>query len=747
MADDNDYGEQPEATEKPAAKKPAAKYDENSPNLAIDFSKTDEGKKFLKKLSEKCMENYQEAYDSSEEYRHRAADDWKIFLGDLPKKQPPFEKSPNPHVPIMLTNLARIYSRSATEIFGDWSNVVTIAPVGSNDYDAARIRTLHTNWQLREQITNFKREMYRALLMFFTCGDVAAHSYWDPFRRRNTHEVLSTDNFIIPYVYVTTEPDYSDVPFKCKIMRRYRHELQRYRDVWLDVDKVIARTAPSWGDDPETPLREETGHTQGQEMPDGVKGAPYVLIWYEGWCELPGDDIERYVKVVIDKTTHAVMHLQVHEKEDWKDKLRFTRQTAELDAYTEAMQGYAANIAAIEQQKMLVQERLMAPDVDPQEAAVMQAALAEAPLPPMPPAPEWTEPGDDGMPTRLEPEPVRMVPIEMFSHGVCIEPLVGSLGLSYGRIEADLNRAANVSLSQFADSAALNNANVFFTNNVEFDTPPSFYPGANIKTRTSTTKLSDSIMPMSVGPASPQLMQLVELMSQFGSEVLQAPGVLSGESGKSGETFRGIAARIEQATKQLSFSTRKFGDFIEQIGKHNCELNAVYLDDEEVFQVNDHALQTIEEMRTGRRMYQHDFKVEVRSDLRFATQQQRIAEADEALNLASVVPPLMNDLAYWHAAVTKCLQARELHDMVPLLGPPPPPPMTPFGIMPTMPGAPVPGEDPAAEQQQPPGQHPEPVNARGGQAGQPPPQAPGPDIQRVSDHGGPQSPQAPGAPS
>lgn len=722
-------------TEDDKIKDSPVSFDETSENIALELAETKEGEAFLKKLSDRCMNNFETAWESTEHYRTRAANDWRLFTGDLPPKPPPFENVPNPHVPIMLSNLSRITMRAQAELFGDWTNVFNVTPVGPDDREQAELLSLHGNWQIRAKLIDFKRQMYRGLLQFYVNGDVTAHSYYDEHKKRNCHEILTPDEFVIPYVLTTTTPDYSDVPFKCKILRRYRHELQKYRSAWLDVDKVLDREPPSWEEDPEAKQRLEMGNVQGHEAPTDVNAssAPYVLIWYEGYHPLPGSEDDRYILAVFDKDTKRCLCLRLHEEEDWQDRVRFDRQTQELQGFLDAQASYPQQVAMLEGKKAEVEGMLANPLVDPEEVALMQQALAQAQPPEPPTPPEWADIDEEGIPG--EPEPVRMVPIESFSHGVCIEPIVGSLGISFGRIEADLNRAANIAISQFADAADLNNVNAYFiANGVEFEGgPPKIFPGAMIKVRGLAADLEKSILPLKPGPASSQLTDLVSLCVQWGQEVLQSPAVLSGEAGKSGETYRGIAARIEQATKQLSVSARKFADFFEQVMKNNGKLNAVYMPDEEIFYVNDHRLKTSKELVAGKKLYQRDYNVEIRSDLRFSTQAQRISEADEALTMLQMSPPLMGDLGYIYVATKAALEAREQHHLIPYLGPQPPPPGTPFGLPP--PGAP-PGAPPPGAMPKPGGepQRPGPVAAQGGAAPQQP-QTPGP-IQAVSDHGG-----------
>jgi hypothetical protein len=99
----------------------------------------------------------------------------------------------------------------------------------------------------------------------------------------------------------------------------------------------------------------------------------------------------------------------------------------------------------------------MAMDVTPEQKMQMIAEAASASEGIMEPQrPEWMK--SDEM---EGPETLRRKPVHMFSHGVCIESLFGSTGLSFGRIQADFNRGANTALSQFVDAATLGNCWTF----------------------------------------------------------------------------------------------------------------------------------------------------------------------------------------------------------------------------------------------------------------------------------------------
>lgn len=699
------------------AKKAPFVYDEEEANLVPSFEGHPDGEEALKTIARDVRENFDADWESAEEYRNRVADDWRIFSGDLPGKSWPWKNCANAHVPIMIENVSRNSMRMYGELFGDWSNVFGVAPIGTTpeSEQEAEVLSLHGNWQIRTQIPDFKRQMERAILANYTIGDFTIHSFFDEDEQCNRHELLTPDEFVIPYVHVTTDPNYADVPRMTRIMMMYRHQLEARKETWSNVEKVLKNAPPSWDDEPDQPLARTVAEVQGNEPNEDDKGAPYKILLQEGWMELPNADRQRYVQVTLDYTSKEILKLAIHEKADWRDLERFNRQAAEATQFREMQQSHLEAMQLHEQTQQGLQMRMMTGDVGPLQAQQAQQSL-EQETPMAPPPPDWMVDPED--PTET-PEPARTVPIRLFTHGVCIESLMGSLGFGYGRIQADYNRAANTALSQFTDAATLANAwGILVAGGMEI---PNFEwrPGMVIPVPGVTAQdMQTGIRELKPGQANNQLLDSVKLFQAFGQSSMQAPDVLSGSPGKSGETFRGISARIEQATKQLSVVTRKFGDVLENVLKNNAELNSQFLSDDEIINISDQR-PAPRQIRVSRRLYQRDYKVEIRADMRFATQPQRISEADEIVQMAMQNPLLQQNPRFLWMATKKALEARGRHDMVAMMGEPPPPPQPP-----PPPGmGPPPGMAPPG----PPGPH------------GPPPGPPGP-------HGGPPGP-SPGPPT
>jgi hypothetical protein len=593
-----------------------------------------------------------------------------------------------------MENTIRMVSRQAYELFGNWTNVFGVTPIGPDDENTAKLLSLHGNWQIRKRIKDFKRQIgHRGLLIFDLFGDVVCHSYWDPQRRSNRHEILTAEEFVCANAHVSTMPDFSDVSWVAKVLFMDAHELRQQDGFWEDVGTVLKRMPPEW-DDAEMSQELRAVVDKAIGVDSSLTKGPYKLIQYEGWLNLPGQERDRYCKVIVDRSTATIVALAIHERVDPYDKRRYEFEVQQLQQYQQAVQ---ERQMLLQEQQQTVQAALAAAHVpradgdSPAEAILEARRIQEIPPPPEPPLPAWM--GGDPQAMPREPD---YIPIRMFAHGVNIEPLVGVVGLGTGQIHAAQNKAANVALSAFIDQATLHNfKNLLVRGDVRFPDKLSIEPGKVHKVEGSTD-LAKDVVPLDFGEANPQFLQLIEMLVRFGNTVSNTPEVLSGESGKSGETAQGISARIEQATKMLSVPTGKYADFVTTVLQNNAALNAIFLEDVEWFSVLNHdptiGKPGMAQISVGREMYDRPYDVEISADLKFTSTSQRISEADALVQMPNAVPELAGNFALKHAVISKSLEARNRYDLVGLLGAPPPPPQM-FG-MPTSPPMPPPGMAP-----------------------------------------------------
>lgn len=668
---------------------PEFEYDDDDPNLAMVFAQHPEGREFARKIVSAAKTDFENDWEALANNRKQAADNMKLFRGDLPAKTWPYKNSANPHVPIMMENLSRLQMRIIGELFGDWTNVFGVVPVGMQDEQTSDILTKHGNWQLREQLTDFKRQMSKAVLLFLTNGDVSSRSYYDPIRNRNCHEVMTGDRFVVPYGTTSMEPDYSDLPHYAMILSYHRHEISKMRGIWFDVDKVLKNKPSDIDDDPDAPMMESVSESKKQDKPMTSRHRTYKIIQYEGWFspeEFPNQTEDRFVKVVFDYHSETLLHLSILEEDDWQESLRYKQQLLELQQYREAYEAYEQQVDQAQERYESNQGLASAETAGLWDKGVASAEMSEenqqppieAPVPP-----NWMEDPTD--PDEMPRQP-RKRPIHLFGHGVCIEPLEGPMGVGYGQMLADMNRAANTALSQYSDAATANNVWSIVTPSgwvVNGGGQVEISPGKHNKIEgVSPKELRDGLVELKPGPASPQLLDIVKFMIEYGQSATQAPDILSGEAGKSGETYRGLDARIEQATKQLTVITRAFADMVTQLLKNNAKLNSMFLPDEEMVAITDPITRMQSPIPVRREMYARSYQIEFRSDMRFTSQQQRIDEGNQVLAMYSNFQFLAQDVAFAYKAMVDVLKAYNRSEYIPMLGPAPNAPATTFGLMP-----------------------------------------------------------------
>lgn len=730
------------------AEKRLKDYDpEEEDNLAELFGQSEEGLQVLKEISELIRDNIKQAQEDAQEQMTRIEKEIGLLLGELPPKQAGYENSANVHVPIMLKGVSRLTARLGGELFQDWHTFVAVRPVsdGPDELKQVDVLSKHTNWQLVSGIPDFREQAELGLMYGIIYPNVVCHSTYDSVRRCNRHEMLTPEEFVMPAVRTQTMPDLSDVPWRARVLHYYRHTIESMEGIWFDVDKVLSGASPSWEDDEdEERLSREAMRVAGKEPTDNEDSAPYKVYWYEGWLRLPKQEKQRFCKAIVDSRSGAVFHLGLHEQDNWKDKVRFDRQLQELQAYRLAVDNFSVQRDMLQQQISNMDGQLALPSGAPEsivqrvQAQVQRGMLSDqaaAMAPPSPP--EWSS-GEVNDP-EFEPEPVMREPIQMFAIMRSLDPPTGPVGIPFGRMLADYNRAADTALSQFIDQATLNNCKSYVAKEeVKFTEAVALKPG-DIKhiAGYDGDDIRQAIMEIDIGQGNPQLLDVVRMCMEFADDAIQAPGVLAGDPGKSGETARGYAMRREQATKQLTTLARRFARFYEQVVKNNAAINAECMPDEELFMVQDPETRQWQGLKAGRKLYARDYAVEFSTDMEFSSKAEKVGNAQTALQMVASVQNASLDAPLVQYCLRKVFEAMGLRDYLPYMGPQAPPPQTPMGQPMLQPGA-SPGAPPGQPQ---PGQGPPP----GG--GMPPNTSPPPAPKGAPSPPAPKLPAGAGMPS
>lgn len=711
---------------------------QDAPNLVPFFLQSEEGRKFLGKVATQVCDDFKRDWDGSEEYRTIRKDNYRLFTGFLKAKTFPFPGCANAHRPLMMERILRLSANVFAEIFNDRDTIFSVRPTGPDDYETAEVLSLHGNWQLRNEITDFLRQQERAMQEFFTAGSVFCHSYYDPIARQNRHDILNCEEFVIPYVWVTNRVDLSDVPRKTRILRKYRGELEDLRDAeeahaWSQIDYILSKEPPGW-DVLDVKNREQSAQREGIVAPPVDPTAPYVFYEYHGTIRFPGEKSQRPICATVESQNKVVTRLYIREEEDWRDRMRYDGQAQELQTFQADLQEHQAAAGKQEELRM----RLQAPDIDPEERMLLEQGLAADELQPPEPPPWLAEAAgvdEMGVP---QPRPVRRLPVEPFTHGVCIDNPSGALGLGYGTILADHNRLSNEALNRFYDAATLANIQCYIVpESLDLGTSSlQLVPGKVFRAKGVTgEQLKNMIVELRASPANTQLLDVLRIADEDADSAVAAPGVMSGEPGKSGETFRGIATRMERATKQLSATAMRYLSFLDRIVVNNARLNSIFLPEHELIQIGNHFqdirnLVTGQSIAIGRDMYRRSYSVSFTADVRFTSQAQRISEADEMVQLALTVNQVAPNPALLYEAAAEAMRARGKQNLIPALGPKPPPPQIPMGM------APPPGPLPSGPETAPP--EGEPPTGEGEPAGVPLPagitggiQGPRPELDQV----------------
>jgi hypothetical protein len=235
-----------------------------------------------------------------------------------------------------------------------------------------------------------------------------------------------------------------------------------------------------------------------------------------------------------------------------------------------------------------------------------------------------------------------------------------------------------MALNQYSIAGALSTAWTIITGNgLQFEGGLKIGPGVvNAAKGYTGDDIRKSFIELKPAPPDNSLLELVKHAKESAQQNTQSQDILSGAPGKSGETAYGVGLRREQAMGIISVPAKAFADrFLKQVLKNNAKLNSIFLDDHEVPTLLNHLQMNQEDdalLGLGRELYAGTFDAEIVADMRFATQTQKVAEADEVTALVlqfvqamQATPPGAQELVF--QSYKAALVARGKKDLVPLL--------------------------------------------------------------------------------
>lgn len=680
---------------------------------------------FVKKLGQEVYDNIEEDLRSSEQFRERRTSIVKLALGIMPPRPDGHDTLAQVHYPIIMTAVSRIHARMYDQQFPSNGEYFGVKPTDQNDLGRTVRVAKHMNWQIEHQIPEYVPNHDAGLMQTLLYGSAFSIFYHSPEKNRPCHEFCATDDIILPYAFKSEDPHMADVPRITRVLRKYKHQLQKLgRSGYYVGAEELFPVDGSAGDEQSgnassKQMTETIDKYQGVEKPKDGKTGARVLWEQHCWAQLPKSDEERPLIVTIDKATHKVLSVVLREDEDPVDRARFNREEAVNNAKYQAdiekwemdMQAYMAGQQTVTPMPMPGE---MTPTVTPmpgEETTSRPDMLEPAEIPPMgTPGPVMPPPQQPLPPAT--PESPKMVPINFFTHYRCLPNPEGIYGLGIGSLLEGHNMVADVVASQLIEAATLANTATFMYSKQAKLSRGEFMikPGSGVETDLSPEQMKGDggLRMITFPPPNPAMGEIIKDQKQEAAELSGAGDILSGEVGGSNETATTTQIRIAQAMAQITITNKRYTRARTAEGRNLARLNSVYLNDVEYFSTVDPfkgGQEGIQEHQVARADYLNDVDITVTADPRMASQPQRIAEANTALQVIMTNPMTAQNPVLVHAAMRNLFVAMDRPDLVAALGEP----QMPMAPQPGQPGAPqqpgqtAPGGTPPNAETPPPG--------------------------------------------
>ncbi|HET7741446.1 MAG TPA: hypothetical protein VFL67_12435, partial [Mycobacterium sp.] len=421
-----------------------------------------------KKIADAVCDDYDRDWRSSEKFRSKRAELVRLCIGELPPKEDGYAQI---HYSVIMKAVVKLHARVYDQQFPSNGEFFGARPTSFADLERSVRIGKHMNWQILHQIPEYVPNHDRLIMQWYIYGSAFSKMYWNPVKNRACHAALLTEDMVLPYAYATEaeDPSMSGLPRITHRQRKYRFGPDGLDALaasgYYDQDAVDAifaddaesQTQGSTQDQTTEPMSQVIDRASGVEKPESDKGGPRLLLEQHRWWKLPEWDAYRPVIATIDRDTKKLLFFALREDEDPVDRSRYNREKAANDAqHAFAMQQYEQDLRAYE---MNLAGLPLAPGPQTMTAPPMPGAGDMTPLP----MPGETTPTVPGMAPPLppvpppEPEQPKMVPINFFTHFICIPNPEGIYGFGIGYLLEGNNLTADALGSALVTSAMLSN--------------------------------------------------------------------------------------------------------------------------------------------------------------------------------------------------------------------------------------------------------------------------------------------------
>jgi chaperonin GroES len=243
--------------------------------------------------------------------------------------------------------------------------------------------------------------------------------------------------------------------------------------------------------------------------------------------------------------------------------------------------------------------------------------------------------GEDDVANNDAGKVMRIKPRQCLVDYIFIPSMDGSYyGTGFGQLMGPLNKAANTVVNQLLDSGTLSIMQCgYLSKEVKlYSGTNSFTVGEWKRTQASAEQLRNGVFPLPTKEPSPTLFNLLGLIMELTQDLSSVKDVLGGDAPGGNVPATTVMALIEQGMKTFNAIYKRIYRSLKSELKQLCELNYLYLDDEEYINV-------LDDQEAFRR---EDFNPEGMdiipvADPNMSSEMQRLAQA-EALKSAIGMP-------------------------------------------------------------------------------------------------------------
>ncbi len=646
-----------------------------------------------KKIAEETIRAFDRDWDSLSERRAKLDQILRLYLGMMPPSEDGQVRA-QIHYPIIATAVQRMQARTYDQQFPSNGEYWGVKPTDAADLERSIRVAKHMNWQTEHQMPEYVPNHDVLIQQWYLYGSAFSYMYWDPVKDRPCHEACRTEDIVISYTERSTDPSMSDVARITRVLRKYRHELFQLADsgYYSSIDSIYeendGKTTEKVGvgndDKTDNPIQQTIDRQSGADKPEeDDPDAPRKLIEQHCWRKLPGDDREKPVIVTVDLGSRTLLCLKVREDEDPEDRARFNREKQAAQAqYQMAMQQYQMDMALYMQgvQQIAMQQTMTVPPMPGEQTMTAPPApgmtTSTGPEMDLPVPPQEPEPPKD-------PRPPKMVPINFFTHFICIPNPEGFYGLGIGFLLEGMNIVADTIASQMVDAGTLSNTKTFIFSRQNKLSRGEFkiQPGQGIESDLPPQDLKNGIHILDFPPPDPGMAQFIRDQKEEAEALSGANEILSGEVGGSNETATTTQIRISQALAAIGIQNKRYTRARTVEGRKLARLNSVHLQDVEYFAVVDpiNKMAPPSTEQIGRMDYLEDVDITVTADPRMASQPQRFQEATKAAEITMQFPQAAMNPVLMNAILKNIYVAMDRPDLVAALTMAPPMPMMPPG--------------------------------------------------------------------